>query len=544
MLEYPKLSYKRTVTLRANYFEIVTCEWTDECVTSMHHHEWSSCFIYVEKGTFQDTINLGLKTEINILETGQSTTTPIGAKHELKCLSKTGKTLHIYIPSFGRTENPISLEQKIFSPKNLDFKELDIDSESIKWEKLLSALNLIRDNSITTHSPYFMNQLFSGILPEMLISENLLSQMKTTLATYEASPILNYIEEELIRNICKLFAWESDQQSGITVPGGSAANLMAVHCARHKIDPNIKKIGIGNKKFKLFVSKESHYSFEKACVILGIGTENLVKIDIDEFKKMKASALESAIQIVLANNEIPLLICATAGTTVYGAFDQIDEIAKISQKYKIWLHVDAAWGAPVLFSKNTRKLMDGISLADSITFDAHKLLGANLTSSFFLTRHVNILKDANDVDNCDYLFHQNANGIDKGQMTWQCGRKGEFLSFWSIWKSVGTIGLGDFVDRLYKIRNEVLEYIKEKDRLELLHSPEYLNLCVKINPPNKKYSNFNWSKIVRNKLIDKNLAMINYSQDENGFFLRFIIANPFLESYHIKQMLDWCLEIE
>ncbi len=167
-----------------------------------------------------------------------------------------------------------------------------------------------------------------------------------------------------------------------------------------------------------------------------------------------------------------------------------------------------------------------------------------MEGSFFLTRRAQLLKDANVVDNCDYLFHQNPTAVDKGQLTWQCGRKGDFLSFWSLWKSVGTNGLGDFVNKLYKIRDEVLMYINEKERLELLHTPEYLNICVKIVPPYKNYSNFNWSKIVRNKLIDKNYAMINYSQDEDGFFLRLILVNPFLESYHIKKMLDWCLEIE
>lgn len=37
---------------------------------------------------------------------------------------------------------------------------------------------------------------------------------------------------------------------------------------------------------------------------------------------------------------VPMYVNATAGTTVYGAFDPINEIADICEKYNMWLHVD------------------------------------------------------------------------------------------------------------------------------------------------------------------------------------------------------------
>lgn len=39
---------------------------------------------------------------------------------------------------------------------------------------------------------------------------------------------------------------------------------------------------------------------------------------------------------------VPLFVNATAGSTVYGAFDPINEIADICEKYNLWLHVDVS----------------------------------------------------------------------------------------------------------------------------------------------------------------------------------------------------------
>jgi glutamate decarboxylase len=57
---------------------------------------------------------------------------------------------------------------------------------------------------------------------------------------------------------------------------------------------------------------------------------------------MIPSELERLILERKAKGHIPFFVNATAGTTVLGAFDPIDPIADICQKYKLWLHVDVS----------------------------------------------------------------------------------------------------------------------------------------------------------------------------------------------------------
>lgn len=86
---------------------------------------------------------------------------------------------------------------------------------------------------------------------------------------------------------------------------------------------------------------------------MGIGSDNVYLIDTDARGKMIPEDLEKSIKRAIAEKAKPFMVSATAGTTVLGAFDPIDKIADICEKYNLWLHVDAAWGGGALMSAKT-----------------------------------------------------------------------------------------------------------------------------------------------------------------------------------------------
>lgn len=53
---------------------------------------------------------------------------------------------------------------------------------------------------------------------------------------------------------------------------------------------------------------------------------------------------------ILLQGSAPFLVCATAGTTVLGAFDPLDKIADICEKHHLWLHVDVSLDTVLFFS--------------------------------------------------------------------------------------------------------------------------------------------------------------------------------------------------
>lgn len=536
--------HQRTILFESDNFEVVEIQWTAQnTLGELHSHGWSECSVLVLEGLFENRLQLGIKSETQIFEKGQVINTPKGAKHHLSCKSNNGRTLHVYTPKIKDLELQSLKFNTAISTQLADSIKLDTPT---RLDHLKSLLHDIQKNSISTHSPYFMNQLFSGVSPQMLLATEIISQAKTTLATNEASPVFSKIESEVIESLCSLIGWDTKKSEGAVVPGGSAANFMAIHCARQRLHPDLKKNGHSQKTYRIYTSKDSHYSFKKAAAVLGLGTDNVVGIETDSNGRMNPASLKQAIITDIENGLQPLIVNATIGTTVYGAFDQVDEIYEVTKKYNIWLHADGAWGGPVMFSSKAKNLVKGLNLADSMTFDAHKLFGAAMTSSFFLTKEKGILLAANDVSGADYLFHNDDAEVDRGKLSWQCGRGADATSFWTIWKSIGTEGLGQFVDRLISTRELVQEWIANNDsRLKVLGSPEYLNLCVRVLPKDSNNPDVNqWSKIVREKLKAENKAFVNFSIDDQGPFLRFILSHPELETKHIIETLNHALDVK
>jgi glutamate/tyrosine decarboxylase-like PLP-dependent enzyme len=118
--------------------------------------------------------------------------------------------------------------------------------------------------------------------------------------------------------------------------------------------------------------------------------------------QLEVPHLQAAINQDLSAGRKPFCVVATAGTTSSGAIDDILSIHEICRRYNIWLHVDGAYGAAVLFSDQHRNLVQGIEQADSVTFDPHKWLAMPFSAGLVLTRHVDALQRTFSVP-CPYL---------------------------------------------------------------------------------------------------------------------------------------------
>lgn len=213
------------------------------------------------------------------------------------------------------------------------------------------------------------------------------------LAAWSHAPYANEVERYIIQAFGEKFAYPASSLDGTFCTGGAESNLTALLCALNHHFPNYRKEGLQSlaKEMRIYCSSESHHSVLRAAQVVGLGSNAVVEAPVNAQFQMHMPWLAERIQMDLAAGHRPVMLVATAGTTGLGAMDDLKTSAQLCKKYRLWFHVDAAYGGAMIVSPKTRAFLEGIELSDSITLDLHKWFSLPMGASLFLSTHPQIL---------------------------------------------------------------------------------------------------------------------------------------------------------
>jgi sulfinoalanine decarboxylase len=397
----------------------------------------------------------------------------------------------------------------LFSKLDIALSDEGVDSET--FSKVLRDLVL---HTPRTASRKFFNQLFGGRNSKATLGELLSVLLNNSMYTYQVGGPMIGVEKELIHRSAELLGYP-EEADGTFAPGGSMTNLMAMLMARDKSQESARTEGMKGQ-LCLYTSAESHYSIPKNAAFIGVGRKQIRYVKADKQGRMDPAELRLKIEKDLSEGKEPFLIIGTAGTTVMGAFDPFEELAAISQKYNLWFHIDGAYCGSVIFSERLNFLLKGSDQADSFSYNAHKMLGTPLSCSLILVKEKRYLNEsfANDAD---YLYQTDGDDYNLGKTSLQCGRRNDALKFWTLWKSAGTKGLGEIVDKQFDLADHALKYVAEHADYTVYSYPNSLGIC------------FNYkdipADIICNKLYESGEIMVGYGQFAGDEFVRLVTVN-------------------
>ena len=269
----------------------------------------------------------------------------------------------------------------------------------------------------------------------------------------------------------------------------SSAALSAVLAARErKTQFRTNDTGsLGN--LVAYVSEHTHSSVEKAVKIAGIGKDNLRLIGVDDKMAMRTDLLEEAIEKDLADGLMPFFVCATVGTTSTNAMDPLVEIGKISQKYELWMHVDAAMSGTAAICPEYRYLLNGVELSDSFSFNPHKWMFTNFDCNcFFVADRAALIKTLSILP--EYLKNQATESgavIDYRDWHIQLGRRFRSLKLWFVIRHYGVQGLQYHIREHIRLAQKLVEWVRTSENFQLV-APAPLNLVCFVH---RKGNDFN-----------------------------------------------------
>jgi len=331
-------------------------------------------------------------------------------------------------------------------------------------------------------SPNFFAYFPANSSYPSLLAEMLTATLGAQCMVWETSPAAAELEEKVLDWLKQMTGLPTDFY-GVIQDTASTATLTALLTAREKHSGfNINNKGFDHSKFRIYCSSETHSSIDKGVKIAGFGKDNLVKVEVDEHYRMNTHELERAIQRDHDNGFVPLCVVATLGTTGSTAIDPLNKIANITSKYKLWLHVDAAFAGTALILEEYKWMIQGIEKADSFVFNPHKWMFTNFDCSAYFVKDKEALIKTFSI-NPEYLKTKTAGQVnDYRDWGIQLGRRFRALKLWFVIRSFGVKGLKQKVRNHVNMAMELEQQINRSDRFEMV-TPRTLNLvCFRFKP--------------------------------------------------------------
>ena len=393
------------------------------------------------------------------------------------------------------------------------------------------------------HPGFFAYFAITGSGPGIL-GELLSAAFNVNAMLWRTAPAATELEE-LVMDWLRQLLGLPPEFMGLINDTASVSSLCAIAAAREALGLRIREEGLAGRpdlsRLSLYTSEQAHSSIEKAAIVLGLGQASVKKIAVDEEFRLRSRALEAAIEEDLKAGCRPFCVVATVGTTSTTSVDPVPEIADICERYKLWLHVDAAYAGVAAILPEKRWALAGCERADSIVVNPHKWLFVPIDCSAFYCRHPSILRQAFSLVP-EYLRTSEEdrvrNFMDYGV---QLGRRFRALKLWMVLRAFGSEGLRQRLRDHIALAERFQGWIRASSNFELLAPVPFSVVCFRGRPQGLTAGPE--TEAYLNRLNERLLEAVNetgevflsHTKIDDKFTLRLAIGNLGTTEAHVRR---------
>jgi L-2,4-diaminobutyrate decarboxylase len=293
----------------------------------------------------------------------------------------------------------------------------------------------------------------------------------------------------------------------------------------------------GGQELVVLAPDTAHYSLARATATMGLGTNSLVEAPSDGLGRILPEKLPAAYRDITASGKRVMAVCANACATATGLYDPLQEVGDFCREHELWFHVDGAHGASALLHPEESSRLAGVAMADSLVWDAHKLLQSSALCAAVLFRDGKRLLGT---------FQQNAAYVTEGAREighdfighqFECTKSPLGLKLFLVAAMVGEEGLASNVGALWESTRQIHDQIAARPGFELLCAPESNILCFRYLDDDLLQTN------IRQQLMREGDFLLSQADVDDRRWLRLTIMNPLTDEATIHRLLDRIEEV-
>jgi len=416
-------------------------------------------------------------------------------------------------------------------------------------DQLETFLRAFLEGATRLHHPGYLAHQIALPHYAAALSDLISGILNNGMSVYEMGPTAGAIEVAVIDWLLEKVGWQPSGRNsrrsptpgripggGVLTHGGSLANLTGLLAARAAMAPEVWEMG-GGQDLVVLAPPTAHYSLARAVATMGLGTNSLVEVPSDGLGRIVPEKLPSVFREVADSGKRVMAVCANACATATGLYDPLEEVGAFCREHELWLHVDGAHGASALLHPDESHRLAGVAMADSLAWDAHKLLQTSALCAAVLFR---------DGRRLTGTFQQNAAYVTEGAREvghdfighqFECTKSPLGLKLLLVVAMVGEKGLAANVAGLWRSTRMIYEQIAGHPRFEVLCEPESNILCFRHVGDDKLQTR------IRQQLMREGAFLLSQADVGDRRWLRLTVMNPLTNEATIHRLLDRIEEV-
>jgi aromatic-L-amino-acid decarboxylase len=310
-----------------------------------------------------------------------------------------------------------------------------------------------------------------------------------------------------------------------TASTGSMHAIIAAREAARETDST------GERPLVLYTSEHANLSIDRGALAAGIGREHIRHIPADDDYRMRPDALAASIEADLAAGRQPFCVVPTLGTTSSTSLDPLPEIAAISRRHGLWLHVDAAYAGSAALLEEHRHILEGAHWADSLVVNPHKWLFTPMDLSILYTRRPEAFRRALSLDVAPAYLQATDPGraVNLSEYSVSLGRRFRALKLWFVLRYYGRAGIAAVLRGHIRLARSFAASVEADPRFELAAPVPFSLVCFRLRGSDEE------NHALLDRINSTGRAFLSGTVLRGRFVLRLAIGNIATTAADVEQ---------